>query len=335
MAVTSRTLKHSGPSGKLTSSGAEYTQIYHVTVNDPLDGPVTIFSYFRNNGPYFGSYYQNGNDIDAQSYVDSIDVPEHLAGSATEYSVQVTYKPLNTGGGGSDSGGGGGRSSDVRPSRDTGAPTELPWLWRPEVSIAFNPTTVPVYEAEYLEGFKGGTGIKVPPGSKVMPHNSAFVTFDPPIEKDLSRLTLRLKQWFLFLHSEYATHIIDSTNQNLLIVDLTGKTLAGVDYGFKARFNVNTLKISNVDASFTRSYFETIAGGRERVEYYETTIEVHYNPDGWDERVVDRGLHELRRVGYPDGSGGYYTKAELGGDSRLDPIAGIDGEPVKIGRAHV
>ena len=121
---------------------------------------------------------------------------------------------------------------------------------------------------------------------------------------------------------------IDTVNRNRVKIDVSGRTLGGAIYGIFGIFEPMTLKISNVDATFTRSYFETIAAARERVEYYELTTEIHYNSTGWDEAVVDRGLHELKRVGYPDGSGGYFTKEELGGDSRLDPIAGIDGEPV-------
>lgn len=324
MAFGSRTLKFSGPSGKITSNGAEYRQVWHCTLTDALDGPVTIFNYFKANGPYIGDHYVNGNETDLASFLDEIDVPQHIDGSATEYSVVCTYRPISVSGGGAGNQGGGGRRSEVRRDRDTGTPTAEPTRWRSEISVSFLPQQTPVYLAEYVGGFTGNTAISTPPGTMLMPTNSADTVFDPPLEKDDNRLTIRIKFYKKIFNVDEAKSTINRVNKFPVRFGRfktlpTGALLEGI-YG---NFAEGTLKVSSIDGAPRIEHTADV-----EQEYYEINIEVQWRDAGWHEFVVDRGLSFAVKAGVANGRGGRFSADPEVNAAPHTPIQGIDGEPI-------
>lgn len=318
MAFGSRTLKYSGPSGKLTARGGEYRQVWHCTVTDPLDGPITIFNYFKLNGPYFGSYYQNGNETDLTSILSEIDVPQHIDGSATEYVVVCSYTPMSI------------SSPEQRPSpsrrdKETGNPTPRPWRWQPEISVVFTPQQVPVYEAVYLSGFTGKRAELVSPGSAFIPSNSNMVPFDPPLEKDDNRLTLRIKDWRILFNIDEAKSTINAVNKfpvrfsNAKYHPVTGKLIEGY-YG---NFAEHSLKVTGIDAAYRWEVNEDI-----ETEYYEISIDVQWREKGWHEFVVDRGLSITVDDGRDNGRGSKFSMSPLKNAATFTPVQGMDGEPI-------
>lgn len=322
MAFESRTLKFSGPSGKLTSSGAEYRQVWHCTVTDPLDGPITVFNYFKTNGPYIGDFYTNGNESDAASFLDEIDVPQHIDGSATEYQVVCTYKPLSiTGGSGNEQGG---RRSGIRRDYETDRPTAKPWRWEPELSVSFSPQQVPVYQAEYVSGLVGQAALTTAPGTMVMPRNSANTVYDPPLEKDDNRLILRIKTHTLFFNVDLAKSTINTVNKFSVTfgrynVDALGRPKEGI-YG---NFAEGTLKVASIEGAYRLEHTSD-----EEHEYYEINIEIHWRDTGWREFVVDRGLNIAQKAGEANGRGGFFSAGPQPNGGLSTPIQGADGEPI-------
>lgn len=321
MAFGSRKLKFSGPSGKLTSNGAEYRQVWHCTVTDPLDGPITVFNYFKANGPYIGSHYQNGNESDTGSFLDEIDVPQHIDGSATEYQVVCTYKPLSISGG---SGKEQNRQSGLRRDRELSTPTTKPWRWNPELSVVFSPQQVPVYQAEYLSGFKGDLGDVITPGTMRMPCNSACVIFDPPLEKDDNRLTLRIKTHMLFFNVDLAKSTINCVNKfpvqfGIFTLDGLGRPKEGI-YG---NFAETTLKVSSIEAAYRLEHTAD-----DEHEYYEVNIEIQWRDAGWHEFVLDRGISITVEEGRDNGRGGKFSMAPAKNAANSTPVQGMDGEPI-------
>ncbi len=322
MAFGSRKLKFSGPSGKLTSSGAEYRQVWHCTVTDPLDGPVTVFNYFKINGPYIGDFYTNGNESDSASFLDEIDVPQHIDGSATEYQVVCTYKPLSISGGLGDAQGG--RRSGIRRDYETGTPTAKPWRWHYELSVSFSPHQVPVYRAEYVSGLVGKAALLTTPGTMVMPRNSANTVYDPPLEKDDNRLILRIKIYRRLFNIDLAKSTINTVNKHQVTFgifesDKLGKPFEGI-YG---NFAEGTLKVASIDAAYRLEHTAD-----EEIEFYEVNIEVHWRDTGWREFVVDRGLNIAQKAGEANGRGGVFSADPQPNGGLSTPIQGADGEPI-------
>lgn len=315
MTVSSYIVHQSGPSGKLTAKSTEYTRTLKFKVTDPNDGPVTIFAYLLANGPFIGSTYSEGNDSDGFAYLEEIDVPQRENGSTDVWVVRLKYKTP---------------SDDSKNKPDTtGSITPLPWNWRPEVSIGFAQHQEPCYQADYISGFTH-VPQKVGVNTTMTPVNSTLAeAFDPPIMRDQSRMVIRIRSWSLDFSATQATAAVDRVNKfGVDFAPFLRTNYGGVAHGLLGHFTEFTLKVANVDMVPKRDTF-TILGFQYVIEYFEINTEVHYDPHGWRDPIVDRGTMRIAEPGGPDGRGGTFSMTDF--PAGVPPAAKIidaDGMPV-------
>lgn len=295
MTVVGRQLIFSGPSATSKRSGTEWKQTYQYETNDSLDGPQVILDHLRINGPWFGSTYVNGNDADPFSLVDEIDVPQHSPGSATFWTVTLSYKPPTA------------ESSSPAPRpTDSGTYSEIPWYWTYEVSTSVQQVSVPVDYARYRGGFTH-VPERVKVGDFIPFTNSSLVEkFDPPLEQDNAHLIIRIKSWHETFDLNQVFRFLNAVNDRK--IKFTRMSLPGT-------FEATTLRLVNIEMSEKREIL-TIGGVRQRILYYEVIAELHYNPYGWRIMVVDRGTMRGALPHEPNGRGGLITySTPLGGVS--------------------
>lgn len=200
-------------------------------------------------------------------------------GTLDAWYVRLSYSPADD-------------EREERPD-ENGNMTAVPSDWRDEIDTGTMQITVPVEKAIYRGGFVGVAGALKAVGELMIPMNSAFVPFDPGLEKEVGITTYRV------------TKFRDS---------YSGATMAARRNKVNSDnvvFNKPAYKLTDTWAPRTARIVS--AGGQFQVNgdqaYWRHVYEVHINPDGWREDVVDRGLSARAMPGDPDGQGGTISMA--------------------------
>lgn len=288
MSVTALQLHWHGATGDATADKVEYSAVYRVTTDSTATGPAAIFAYMRGLGIWLGSAYDYGGDSDSSAYCDRVSQPRHVDGSANiwELTLHFSTKAPNKG-----------QGVDI-----DGNPTNDPLDWRPEVWTSGSLTSQPVSEATYIGGFLHAPA-KFNSGDKIPVQNSAgTLVDDPPLEEEvpIQRIYVRTRAGLYDLG--WAGTYLGRINTDAIKCDAR--------LPFVGSFAIRTLKIADIQTQMKR---ESIERGGVRIvdDYVEITIELHHNPRGWRQVLVDAGPNRLIEAGAPDGKGGTISLTEI------------------------
>lgn len=180
---------------------------------------------------------------------------------------------------------------------EQGNMTSDPLLWREDLNISFSRTTEPVYRATYRGGYVGGAAELMQPGRQCMPCNSAFIPFNPGLEREISLRHIRFGKWKLEVDGERFQDIQNRVNNADFAVNKAA-------YNFKDKWKAYAARIMNAGATFQLV---------NEIKVWKTDAEVVIHPDSWRVDVPDRGI-AVRAIpaggeqyvagGDPDGEGG-------------------------------
>lgn len=307
MSVTSVETVQRAATASCKMDEVTYEAPYRIKVSSANDGPGTIFTYLRANGPWLGDGFAYGSDSDPSATLVEWSNPTRERGSDSVWLATARYSNK--------------LSSGQKPDTN-GEPTDWPLDWRPEMSISWAQHEVPCETAIYRGGFTH-VPARFVDGDEYAPQNSAFEIFDPPLMKDFSRATLRCRFYRAVYNFGVAQALMDLVNKNAATFQPYLNVLGGV--------GPRTLKVSNVQGSPRRENREhPTFGYRVWLDYFEIEIEIQYKRDGWRDEVVDRGMRRSVKPGDPDGFGGTISLTDLV-DGKVAPnraIHGVDGMPI-------
>lgn len=328
MAVTSAKLARSGLSGVRAGTNpqgpdveSEYASEYVVKCDSASDGPVTIFDYFRSHAelPYLGRIYQHGTTRDGNAVCTRMR-PTFMEKSAEPWVWRVGF----------DFG-----PRQVESSTSKPPPGDNnPYNEADDYSCDAQMISVPVRKARYISGLKGTPAARRRPGSVGPVHNSALVTYDPPLEIEVPVKVLRITRSIAQYDDVFWS-------------------------GFEGRVNSDDVNFSRPAYgffSFADKYKSRFVGASPSLQftprglpYWRVTWEFHNHPFGWRPEVLDRGLSALAEHGEPNGMGGQFSPGDFPNgvpptrrllDAHSLPIAepvNLDGagQPLKDGKPAV
>lgn len=314
MGITSVTHHWEGSSGEGRGSTASdgtfsYETKYIVQTDDANDQVDTVFKHFRNTGtlPYYGRSYTYANDTNSSIICTGLSA-EKRESSRFIWDVTVHYESRS---GSSEFPGGGevtlpsGRGFD-----------------KLEIDVSETSLTIPVEQAAYIQGFVGKAhqNVKKFPIWPVM--NSAFVTYDPPLEREIDicvyRFTASYETWDGPLWRKWRGVV----NKIPVVFEHPG-------FRFRDSWELQKARIQSIT-------------GRPAISthgepYWRITFEFWVLPNPtfeerpmrWTKLVVDRGIHRRAWVADDDGNGGQWEEADFqDGMGRSEKILGPDGEPI-------
>lgn len=297
MPISSVELHWNGSTGDLVFDKgliAQYAAVYKVKTSSPLENAQVVLAHFVNepNLPTLGSSYEYALDSDPNAFCYSIK-PKRRKSKSNMWDVTVSYKTPST------------EDDDTRPDTD-GNLTNDPRDWRHEFSVRHYKVTRPVYKARYLGGFTGTAESRFfdPENNDyfVVPMNSAFVPFDPPLERQVPIKVITVKAYVGLFESFLATSYIDNVNTEAVEIDLPWY------YDYWPQY---AAKVEGIDGSLERRY--TLEDGETGVpiDFFQATTTIEIDPDTWVSRVPDRGLAARMITGDPDGRGGTISVGDL------------------------
>jgi hypothetical protein len=309
--------------------GHNWTCPYIIETDGARTGPLEIVEYFGNTlHRGIDSSMVYGDEHDPFAFCDSI-APVRRQRSHHTWDVTLQYSTPRA----RDA------ESEQRDWTDSeGNPTQDPFAWAGEMSIATQYIEVPVWSAWNVDAFPiestlypSDTATYYRDANTLGPVvNSAGTVLDPPLMAQVSEqvihFTLNVPMW--------SGTWIESHENKINDVPLQYADRVVADYIVEPRtFAAYTLRCTSIRGSYAIAM-----DGDTRVPYWKVSVEMRYrsrasdtNPiDGWLESVLDRGLSRGATFGDPDGYGGIYT---LKGDhedgmGHTSPIHGPSGSRI-------
>lgn len=269
MAVVQSKLFWTGQTGGWELGGKrEYVSIHHVYTDDPRDGPAVVLT----NGMPWGlgdDYSGIGNDSDPECKLVSM-VPNRMPDTRLKWEVVAKWQQLPVGGGG-----------EFKGMNNKGEPTDDPLDEMDGIELTYAQFQEPVAKAWYRSGFKGEAAKMRTAGKQYPVTNSAMVPYDPPPERDNSRLVLRLTKTMQKFPSTDADAYQDAVNSDAFTINKPFQ-------GFNMVFPKWNAKMQNIGGAW-----QLVNG----VSRWRVTYEIHKWPRriGWREEVLDRG-HSRRQM---------------------------------------
>lgn len=276
MAVVSWGLHWNGATGAVNGISFEkgkrnYAAVYRVTTDDPLDQVDTIVNYFQTHPtlPKLGSEYRYGKEVNYDLILTSI-APTPVENSRIHWEVTLGYAPK------SDPSGEGTKEPETHPDKDTGEHTDDPRQWEDEYEIGSTQLSEPCWTAMYLSGFKGNAAIRTPPGSIIVPQNSAGIPFNPPLERQRSVTTLTVTKNKNQYDGILYASLHEAVNNDVI-------TRAGNRYALNILWLPQTTMVRQIGGSYNL---------QNGIVFWRIRALLMYDPRGWDHYVADLGLTE-------------------------------------------
>lgn len=288
----------------------EYTTPYHVEVDDPNDGPQVVVD--ANGLPVIGNQYTGvGNDVDLAAYCVSL-TPSRVPGDRLLWKVIAKWTTIP----GPGLGGEGSGSRKVKVKDDGETPTDNPLEFRPDIEVTTAQFTSPVERAKYISGFSAAINQFRAPDSFGPVVNSALTVYDPPLERDDSRMVVRITRYKSAFPWADAEKYKDAVNSDDFTIDKPGIMVR--------TFKKYTCKLSPITGSY-----ELVNGDH----FWNVTYEFHVNNEypgiGWRVQVVDRGVVVSAREGDPNGRGGTISASDIvAGTPQVRRLVDAGGMPI-------
>ena len=299
MAIESVETINQGWSGTADHEGkASYKVTAHVKTTTPRDGPQNVLTHYQRSVRPLGSLYQVGNDLSFNATLTNLDCTQI---DPVNWHVVANYKTTE---------------GEEKKNKD-GEQEKDPRLWVDEVSVSTATYQIPCRYGVYMGQVRNPSGNpsyfmnrQMNPGClpfdgvhsansqawQTQPQaiiNSAGTVFDPPPMKDYTTSVLRITRTSEFYDGDAAQFYTNTVNDNDI--------------------NINRLGYMHFIRSGTGK-IESITGSRKiygRIMYWEWTIEIHIEPGGWYQQLLDRGYSDAKNAKpwattAEEGTPGYY-----------------------------
>jgi hypothetical protein len=290
-----------GATGSVDRDGpVEYTALWRIKVDDPLDQVQTILIWWQLNMFQLGFPYAYANDVfGSLATARNISATRQLE-TTDSWTVQVQYSR---------------EDDDAKKTPDDEHTTD-PLQYRPIIRASSNAQTVPGHKMFYRGGLDAAIGAKIGTAATV-PVNSLLKPYDPLPELDEYI-------WYISVEQNLATFDANESyvgyiNKDAFLVNYKGFT-RGPIVPFQS-------KIRDCEAEFMRE---------NSVDFWKIRYYIEILPDGEDyfTRLPDIGMDSLACDGDPDlhgktvGSGTGFTPYT---EARAREVAMIDihGMPVR------
>jgi hypothetical protein len=265
----------------------EYVTVYHVTTNDQNDGPQIVVD--ADGLPVIGNQYTGvGNDEDLNAYCVSL-TPTRVPGSLYLWRVVAKWTTIP----GPGLGGEGSASRKIKVNKDLDEPTDDPIEFHDEMEVSSASYTAPVEKAKYIDGFHSNVENFRAPNSLGPVINSALAVYDPPIEKDDTRMVVRVTRNLRIFPWNDAKKYRDAVNSDTFTINRVAANHT---------FQPFTCKITSIQGTFQ------ITNG---VPNWKVTYEFQVKEETWRYEVVDRGVVAGAREGDPNGRGGTISASDI------------------------
>jgi hypothetical protein len=278
VSITDSQLHWNGSTGAhARDTGATYTAVWRLTTDNGLEQAQTIINWFRANVVELGDPYSYAADTGAtEALAERIRARRYLKGRFV-WEVQVDYAP----------------PSEESGVDEDGNPEPNPLNWRPKIFVNTVQYQRLVEESTFLGGFNGLAATLLPNDTKTMPCNSAMIPYEPALERDDSRTTVRIVRNFLAWDGDEAEDVCDTVNASEFSFNYQGFTMTCEE---------RTAKIREWGAGL-----RSVNG----IEFWESEMVLDRDKRGWAVEVADRGFHARAIAGDPDGRGGSISAADL------------------------
>ncbi len=271
--------------GEIGTDGFAFVAIYQVTVDDLEDGPSVVLG--ASGLPLINDQWSYGNDGTVTAFLKKMRA--RRSNVPLIWHVVCTYNSPTVNGDSQDDL----RDEDGQPVSD---PADVPIRIVP----SFITSLEPVERAQFIDyvDYEGtslttaGQPLDVTNvgsldsrrGDYIVPQNSAYVAFVPPLEKEVSRPLFKCTVWRSAWASKYDTNLDSVNNASFQLVGVDSQG----NY-FDRTFAARTLLYRNVLA-------ELVVQSNYKV-LFRLTFELLFKSGGWYRDILDRGLTRL----------GYYT----------------------------
>jgi hypothetical protein len=277
------------------SGGPSYTGVWQVNTTNPLEQAQTILQWFRANVMELGAAYTYAADTVGSTAKASRMRADRDLNSTGTWFVVVDFEP----------------PKDEKGETESGEHSWDPIDWRPRISCSTLQYSKPVERAQFYGGYHGAALLAIPVGSFTVPMASNLVPFDPPLERDDSRLSIRIERNMAAFDADEAEEVVNAINLFGYRID---------KYGFTASCPELTLRIREWSTNLRR---------QNNVDFWETSCTLERKRDTWIEDVVDRGRLKRALAGDPDGRGGSYSSGDIpAGAPAVGGMTGPDEEPI-------
>jgi len=285
MTVISAKLSTTGVTGTAERGGKrEYQATYVVVSDSKTDHALTIQEHFRNQinlpHPDKATVYAVGGEYDLTALCKKLSC-KRVEASVGTWVVTADFGDVQNTEKGED---------------EDGNPTDDPIEFALEITHRFTKTRRPVLEADYIEGFIGDADATI--RARGNPHavvNSAFIPYDPPLERDHSNTIVTITGNFDGLFDgEAARRYMHAVNDRRW-------RIAHGDYFFAA--DAYQSKIQNITPDRMRT---------NGLSYWRVTFEIETDIFGWRQTILDRGTNRRQCAGDADGRGGIIANRDPG-----------------------
>lgn len=295
-----------GQTATFSNDKTEITCQYRVEVNNALDGPNIVR--FAVGIPLIGAIYIFGNDVNPLLTCTEVS-PQRMPGSRLQWLVTAKYSSPNFD-----------DNNNSSQTNDQGKKEKDPEKWHEEIEVSFSPTTGPLGTAIFTGpkinhlGYPGRTTPEI--GDVGPVRNSAGEIVSPPLERDFSRIVIKITQNVKKFPTELALKYADSINDKLWTINKR-------NLGFFMKVPQRCAKLRSISGKLTF---------QEDIPYFPTTYEFEILPghiddkQDWRFRQLDSGFNELVRTGDLDKNG--KTIIGIGASPQLRPITDAHGDPI-------
>lgn len=295
MAIVDRKLHWNGATGKRSAKKRQYTAVWKIVTDDANDQAQTVLDDFEANVMAIGfAAYVFGNDSDLLAILKEL-TPGRDLRSAYHWQVTGLFESPE-------------KEEEDREDKDTGEPTTDPTRWENEWSIRSVKETRVVAKATYRSGFTGGTALLWPAGSVGPPMASNLVPFDPPDDKTVSLMGIRITTRTFDYNFETWQEYIDSVNDSEWNVLPPGRTWDPTNVLTGHQWTFPAYMAKCIDVAGTWQATNSVKHWRIDLDFL---IEHKDLLHGWRPEYLDHGISALWIPGEPDGFGGSASAGDM------------------------
>ena len=270
-----------GSTGSIDRDGpVEYTALWKLQVDDPLDQVQVILIWWQLNQFRLGFPYQYANDAFGSLATAQNISADRMLETVDWWVVKVKFS----------------RESDDSKQDQGDSHTTDPLEYRPIIRCSSNAVSQPAQLLKYIEGYQNRMSNILlnrqiaEDSGKTMPVNSADVPFDPLPQ-------INSYHWYISVEQNLA-----SFDANLAFVGFTNSLSLRFDYKGFTRGPVapDQCRIRDCEIELTRE---------NTVDFWKVRYYIEVKPDGEDfkHRIIDRGLSAVAIAGRPDMHGGTFA----------------------------
>lgn len=295
MSVSSVRLLHVGQSGDWTAQKRTYKGRYLVKTTHATDGQNVVLSDPRL--PFYGSFFNFNGAVDPLAICTAKNASRNEQ-TLTVWYVDATWETQDR------------QDPNDQKQDDNGKPSDDPEKWRDKWEWVGAKFTGPLDDAICVSD---AIPLIRPRGSAGPPVNAAGDVFDPPEQKDISRVGLRITTTRRVFPTAQALQYRDAINKDAFFIRKPGLSLRVLPFQAKLE------PINGVGLWYRRP------DGRE-IPYAQIVYEISLRDEGWRFPILNRGFNRRQLDSDEDDNGNIISPHDVGKKANRTKIKNSDGE---------